>query len=72
VKSGIVRMRGGEENTGHCIKWMIRNLQEEVVEIGIKFYILNLHQISITPRMFCFASLSSYLNFHSYAIFLDL
>jgi hypothetical protein len=37
---------------------MIRNLQVEVV-IGIKFFILNLPQIFITPRIFCFASFPS-------------
>jgi hypothetical protein len=51
---------------------MIWNLHEEVVEIGIKFYILILSHISIIPRIFCFASLSSYLNFQLYALFLDL
>jgi hypothetical protein len=39
VTTGNVRLRDGEENTGHCVKWMIRNLQEEVVETGMEFYI---------------------------------
>jgi len=34
VTTGNVRVRGG-----HCVKWMIQNLQEEVVEIGMEFCI---------------------------------
>jgi hypothetical protein len=56
VTTGNVRVRGGEENAVHRIKWMVRNLQKEVVEIGMKFYILNLNQISVIPRIFCFDS----------------